>query len=791
MLDELKDRIRHILRERAGRPIKITELVAELGLAPSDRKRLRRVMREMAADEGVAGLRGQQYALPTRHNTIIGLIRTSQRGFGFVVPDEEFLTADDRREIFVPRKRMGDAMHNDKVRVRIVADVGKSPEGQVLDVLERGTKSVVGTYHPTKRGGLVIPRDERFGRNVHTPRPSAELHVQSGQFVVAEITEWTPGSEALVGRVTEVLGEEGSPGIDITVIIREAGVEPDFPAEVQAQSEAISSGIPDDEIARRTDFRGIATFTMDGATAKDFDDALSIERTPPGHWRLGVHIADVAHYVVANTPLDLEAYGRATSIYPIDRVVPMLPEKLSNDLCSLRPLEDRLVMSCVMDIDERGRVHEYSIHEGIIRSGHRLVYEEVQELMDGRAPAPLVRAIGDIRPELEELYRLRAVLTAMRHRRGALDLDIPELEILFNSDGTVKALDRRSREESHRVVEECMLIANEVVASHLFNLHVPAVYRVHEDPDTDKLRRLMPVLAHFGVRFPAKKDITPEAIQAALDTTAKIEGGFIARRLILQAMMRAHYHDENLGHYGLASECYTHFTSPIRRYPDLMVHRLLKECALAGAPMRGIYNPPKELPRAHGEADRDKVRISTKRRPPLAPERIAYLRDHLPQWTKHCSERERRADEIERDAAAVKSLEYMRQFIGEEFDGLVISVLNWGFFVELSTIPVEGLVHVRNMAGDYYDYDEERMMLVGQRSGATIKLGDKVRVAVQNVNVAQLELDFVLVEKPLSSETKAAQTTRHSEKKRREERHTARQPKKGGFQTRGRRRGKR
>jgi ribonuclease R len=653
-------------------------------------------------------------------------------------------------------------------------------------VLERGTRTVVGTYYGTKKGGNVIPRDERFNRSLAVPKPDPALGLRDGAFVVANITEWTPSSQPLLGRVEEVLGDPETPGIDVTMIVRDAGVDPDFPSEALEEADAITDAIPDAETARRTDFRAASTFTMDGATAKDFDDALSVQRLPDGMWRLGVHIADVSHYVREGGALDREAYDRATSIYPVDRVVPMLPEKLSNNVCSLRPREDRLTLSVVMDIDSRGRVFDYSIHESVIRSAHRLVYEEVQEFLEGRAPVETLRELGPIRDDLDSLCELRRALTAMRLRRGALDLDMPETRVVFDADGAVKGIERRARLETHRVVEECMLIANEVIATHLFNLHVPSVYRVHEPPDINKLRQLQPVLAHLGIKFPAKHDITPEALQAALDRTARTETGFIARRLILRAMMQAHYDDENLGHYGLASRCYTHFTSPIRRYPDLLVHRLLREAMRAGAPMEGVYAPPGEPEPEQGMAGRR--RISLMAPPPLPAERNDFLRARLGEWTAHCSERERRAQDIENDSTKIKSLEYMRQHLGEEFWGYVTSVLTWGFFVELEHLPVEGLVHVRNLQDDFYEFDEERMMLVGKQNGATFRLGDKVRVYVENVNVLSMELDFALIEKQVPEGSAERQAEMHRRRVERERRHDVRQPRHGGFQRRGRRR---
>lgn len=786
MTDDLKERILQILDKQGSGRISLNELLKALQLPLTDRRHLRRLLRELGSEGKLVRVRGHSYAQPAQLSSCAGILRVSSKGFGFVVPEQEYVEGGGQREIYVPRKRMGDALDSDRVLVQIVDRSGKNPEGQIIEVLERGTREIVGTFYHTRLGGNVIPRDERFARSISTPRPDPSLELIDGSYVVVEITSWTPATQPLIGRVKERLGDPGTPGIDITMIIRDSGASVSFPGEVLAQTEEIPSQIPGAEIARRADLRHLVTFTMDGITAKDFDDALSIERLDGRGWRLGVHIADVAHYVREDSHLDLEARDRATSIYPVDRVIPMLPEKLSNDLCSLRPNEDRLTLTCFMEIDLSGQVHGYSIRESVIRSSFRLVYEDVQALVEGKADPALIRSIGAVRAELAELYELRRALTRMRIERGALDLDIPETEVIFADDGSVANLIRRERLESHRVVEECMLIANEVVAAHLFDLHLPSVYRVHEPPDMNKLYQLQPILAHLGIRFPARKAITADAIQIALDRASQMEIGFIARRLILRAMMRAHYSDENLGHYGLASSCYTHFTSPIRRYPDLLVHRILKESMAAGAPCEGAYMPPGQVPSEHGLSG--KPHVSLLKPPPLAVRRVGYLRSRLGGWTLHCSERERRAESIENDAAAIKGLEFIHRFLGEDFEGYITSVTNWGFYVELKAFPIEGLVHVRTLHGDFFEYDEDRMILVGKQSGATFKLGDRVTVRIENVNILALELDLGLVEKHVSEGSTEKIAEGHRRRLERETRRHIRRPAHRGFQARGRRR---
>lgn len=791
---ELKDRIQKFLENHTGRPPRLQDVMKALKIAPTERKSVRRIMRELQVEGHLSLLPSRTYVASSPRHTFSGVLRASKRGFGFIVPDigENLPTAGD---VYVSRKGMGDAMNGDRVRVKLIAGeqsrrqgAARLAEGQVIEVLERGTTTIVGIFYRTRSGGNVIPRDERLNRTIVTPKPNPDIGVLDGDYVVAEITAWTHPTEPLIGRVTERLGSTDTKGIDITVLIRDAGVDPDFSAEVLEEVNAIPEPIPDAELARRTDFRNLLTFTMDGATAKDFDDALSIERLDETMVRLGVHIADVSYYVEERSALDEEALERATSIYPIDRVVPMLPEKLSNNLCSLRPREDRLTISCFMDIDNQGQVHGYSIHEGVIRSAHRLIYEEVQAVMDGTAEPKLARSLGNIRVQLEELYTLRKILTEMRLRRGALDLDIPEMEMLFDEEGHVTGITRRDRLNSHRVVEECMLLANEVVATHLFNLQIPSVYRVHEEPDLEKLRQLIPVLAQLGVKFPAKKELTPDAIQAGLDQAAKLEAGFIARHLILRAMARAHYSEENRGHYGLGSTCYTHFTSPIRRYPDLIVHRLLRETAANGVRTSGKYRPPAIASGGSHDPIAGHENLHG-----LPKERFTYWEQRLPSWTKHCSERERRAEDIENDAGKVKSLEFMKKFVGQEFDGLITGVMNFGLFVELVDLPVEGLLHVKKLSGDFFEFDEERMNLVGRETGDTFKLGDRLRIFIENVNVSSLELDFGLAEKYVPEGSAERRSAVGQDRMEKQKRHQARRPRTGGFQARGhgRRGGKR
>jgi ribonuclease R len=834
--EDLEKQIREILQRPIRNRLKMRDILDELKIGPGARRTVKRLIvqitQELYQDTGelqedgeeTQGAESQTFAAISRRREsrisgriLTGRLKLSGRGHAVVhlearADDTEDDPGSRARQIFVSRKHLGDAFHGDRVVVSITKKSSSSSEmaeGVITRVLERGQSKIVGTYYRDKRGGTVVPRDERLNRTISVPLPDPSLRVAEGSYVVVEVTDWPPYPAPLMGRVIEELGTESTRNIDVTLIIKGHGVELEFPPEVEAEAvAACARGIPEDEIARRLDLRSWVSFTIDGATAKDFDDALSVRRLENGLIRLGVHVADVSYYVKEGSALDEEAAERATSIYPVDRVVPMLPEALSNDICSLRPEVDRLTLSCIMDVDETGLVHDYSIHESVIRSQYRLIYEDVQAVMEGKAVPALARRLGPIWLQLEELYKLRKVLTSMRLRRGALDLDLPETEVIFEGeeqdyaqlpqpsrvlpprgDRAVRGLIRKDRMESHRVVEECMLLANEVVATHLYNRRLPGIYRIHEQPDLDKLRTLATPLNQLGVRLSLAKGRASSAIQGCLEQASQVEHGSIARRLVLRSLMRARYADFNVGHFGLASACYTHFTSPIRRYPDLLVHRILRESLEAGIPSHGQYQPPLQEPGSpavsarHGDgvaSDYDAITLSQ--------ERLKHYRRSLGDLAAHCSERERRSEEIERQCTTLKALEYMRGFPGEPFQGRVTSVVTFGFFVELDDIPVEGLVPLRGMDGDFYEFDSERLVLTGKRSGDTIKLGDRVIVGVDQVDLLSLTLDFVLLDRIRpEGYDEERQKELHEAQRAKEFRHEQRRPHYRGFQARGNR----
>jgi ribonuclease R len=604
------------------------------------------------------------------------------------------LEGPPRPDIFVAANDTGSALHGDQVRVRLLRFVvGRAPVGEVERVLRHANKFIVGQINRSRRISVVRPKNPKIGRTIEIHRQFPQDEVPDGAWVIAEITSWPRSpDEALTGKLSEVLGVEGDRRLPILLLIREKGVVPEFPEAVEAEAKAGAvGGISEAEITRRRDFRSDRVVTIDPKTAKDFDDAVSLLEVLPRGWRMAVHIADVSHYVTAGTKLDNEAFDRSTSIYPVDRVIPMLPEVLSNGACSLNPGEDKLVVSAVFTVHANGQVSDVELYNGVIRSARRFYYQEVQGLFD-RADGvePMRHPVPKI-PEaiLEDLLELRsaaAVLRREREKRGSLDLDLAEPEFHFDKEGEIEDLGFRERLEAHRLIEDFMIAANEAVARELTRAKLPILYRVHEEPDEEKLLKLRPAFERIGIHLPAGK-IGQRELQDAIHRAAREKAGRVLQRWVLRTLPRAVYQGTNVGHFGLGSTCYTHFTSPIRRYPDLIVHRAIK--ALLG---------PK-------------------------PGREAYAKDaseRLQEWGSHTSSREERAQRIEWDAQEIVALEFMRRHLGGVFDGFISGVVGKGFFVELEMYPAEGLVPIRSLDDDFYDSGRSPGGLGGAALGAIL-----------------------------------------------------------------------
>ncbi len=644
-----------------------------------------------------------------------GVFQSARERGGFVV-----LESPGLGDVFVAAEASGAALHGDQVRVVVLRHrADRAPEGRIERVLRHANRKIVGQLRRTGKILLVAPKNRKIRRLIEIHRRFSNEEVPNGAWVVVEIQSWSEFPNVpLTGKLVEVLGTEKDERLPILLLIREDGVYEEFPSEVEDEAqEILKRRISPHELDRRRDFRSDRVVTIDPATAKDFDDAVSLVARRHEGWRVAVHIADVAHYVHAGSKIEAEAYERATSIYPVDRVIPMLPEALSNDLCSLRPDEDRLTMSAVFDVDRRGNVSGVELSESVIHSARRFTYEEVQGLFDDadgiqHSPYPIPAVPENLREDLLEFRKIAAALLAARLQRGALDLELPETEILFDAEGIVAGVRRKTRFESHRLIEDLMLSANEAVARELAQNAVPFLYRVHEAPAESKLRTLAPALARFGVVLPHKGSMTQEQLQAAIIKAKEHPAGEIVQRLILRSMMRAHYQPGNVGHFGLASACYCHFTSPIRRYPDLLVHRAVK--SLLGRGKDGEQSEAAES---------------------------------LTEWGRHASSREERSQRIERDAQKIISCEFMRRFLGDIFEGFISGLINRGFFVELLDHPVEGFVPIRTLEDDYYDLDEAGMAFYGRRSGRAYALGDQVKVQIERIDVLAGEMDLILVRK--------------------------------------------
>ena len=708
----MKERILELLERLAGQTLSLREILLRLQLPPTERATARRVLRSLAAEGRVLAFRNQHYGCGKAQGNIVGVLSVSARGIGYVSPERPPGETKEARaaDVSISRQNMSSAIHGDRVEVHVIREQFGRREGYVVRVLERGTPTLVGRFLHQRKGGVVLPRDARIDRNIVVSTCPPREVLQDDQWVVVRITQWTAWPEPLYGRIEDILGSDGDPGLDVLLIVRDHGVVPEFPREVEREAAGLAGRLNHAALENRRDLRDWLIVTIDPERAKDFDDAVSLEVLEGGRRRLGVHIADVSHYVAEGGAVDREGLERATSIYPVDRVIAMLPERLSNELCSLRPREDRLTMSVVATLDAHGKVLDCDLFRSVIRSRHRLTYRQVQDLFDG-APEEKAASFGDAHEMLFGMRELAAQLAAERRKQGGLDLDIPEPEIVLDADGRVREVRRSERWESHRLIEQFMILANEAVARHLAGRHLPVLYRIHQPPDPEKLERLRPFLKAVGARWPAGDGpISQKTLQRLLDSLGRLEAGPMLHTLVLRAMMRAVYSPKNVGHYGLASPCYCHFTSPIRRYPDLVVHRVL-----------GAW------------LDRGKV----------ADEQIEQWRETFDDVARHCSEREERGDQIERDAIKVKSLEFMRQFVGEEFEGLISGVLSFGFFVELLPYPVEGLAHVRELHDDYYRLEEEQLALVGESSGRRFRFGDKIKVVITKVDLINLEMDLI------------------------------------------------
>ncbi len=699
-----------MMRDRVHHPAAIRELLQVLRIPRDERTTFKRHIKSLVSSGNLVQIRGHRFGLPEKMDLYVGRLQTHPAGYGFVSPERALERGGD---IYISGTNLNEAMHGDRVVVRIerIKDGGRA-EGRIIRILERNSERIVGRYDRDAAGmGAVVPFDRRVLMDIFIP-PGQEGGAAAGDMVVVELTRWPTATRSALGRVAEVLGDINAPGVDTEIIIRKYGIPDAHPDEAVTEAVRLGRAVSERDIRGRTDFRSVPTVTIDGEHARDFDDAITIEKLASGNYWLGVHIADVSHYVEEGGALDREAYERGTSVYFPERAVHMFPAELATGLCSLNPHVDRLVQSCLMEIDRYGKVVRSEFHDGVINSDERMTYTAVNAILTDRDPA-LMKRYAPLVPKFELMRELFQVLNDARHRRGSIDFDLTEAEVIMDEGGDVEAIIALQRNVAHRLIEEFMLLANETVASYLDEQHAPTLYRVHEDPDLLKVEQFEEFISGFGYSLAAPLNaVRPRHFQKLLE---RIEGKPEAKPiafLMLRTMQKARYAPDNLGHFGLAAQSYTHFTSPIRRYPDLVVHRALR-AARAGT---------------------------------LTEEEREERVEDLPEVARHTSEMERRADDAERELVQWKKVKFMADKVGDEFEGYITGVAAFGLFVELVEHFVEGLVHVSTMADDYYRLVESAHMLRGENTHKVYRLGDKVKVQVVRVNMEMRQIDLGLVE---------------------------------------------
>lgn len=693
------------MRQDSYRPLSYNDLLKVFEIQEDDEVRFCKVMGRLEKEGEVVKTRKNKYGLPEMMNLEKGIIRLNQRGYGILRPDSAGLP-----EVFVYGKKLNGAMHEDRVMVRIhqkgIDDL--RPEGEVIRVINRANKELVGTMEKGKHLLQVVPDDSRQIYNIYV-KPSRKLKVKHGDKVLVSITAWPDANKSPEGKIVEVLGRKGQPGLDVQVVIKKHGLRDSFPLGVIEEAKDAARSVSDEEIAKRRDLRDIRMVTIDGEDAKDLDDAVSITRLDKGY-RLGVHIADVSHYVKENGKLDKEAFTRGTSVYLIDKVLPMLPKELSNNICSLNAKNDRLAMSCIMDIDDKGHVMNYDICKSVINVNERMTYTAVNAILAGE-DEELKERYKELADDFVLMKELADIIRQERTNRGSLDFDFPESKVIVDERSFPIEIRKFKRGAGEMLIEDFMIKANEVVAEHMFWQENPILYRVHEKPDEESLVKVNNVLGVFGHKIGGNK-IEPRVFQKVLNDIKGEPEEQLVSLVMLRSMKHAHYVPQALGHFGLASKYYCHFTSPIRRYPDLIVHRVLN-LLLDG-------------------------NLTARKRASLEKKMITYGENSTMQEIK--------AEEAERELVDIKKAQYMKQFVGEEFTARISSVQSFGFFVELEN-TVEGLVHISSIADDYYEFNQRNYTLVGNHTGRKFSIGDEVRVQLVKVDVDDGKIDFELIDR--------------------------------------------
>jgi ribonuclease R len=820
------DILKHLARQ-PKRSAGFKQLVRELGLHGDARGELNDRLNKLSAGGQLVPMESDRWALPhaaSDKNLLAGRLTMHRDGFGFVIPDASSLSPTMKSrlvgDIFIAPHAIGNAMHGDKVLVDVIATRpdGRA-EGRIVRSVVRVHPTMVGTFHYGSRNNYVKPIDSKIAQEIVIPagmeivsQGAAGATSRDGQpvdrvlgeeaarhnkwddlegvVVDVEITDWPTTTQNARGRLIEILGREDDFGIDVEITIRKFHLPHRFPAATREEAQAISPLIPSSELRTRHDFRDLPIVTIDGETARDFDDAVAVRRLPNGNFELQVHIADVAQYVTPGSALDQEAQLRGTSVYFPDRAVPMLPLELSTDICSLRPHVDRLVLSCVMQIDPQGEIVGYELSEGMIRSAERMTYTSVNDVLEGNAE--MRQRYSALTPTFELMRDLALILNRKRQRRGSIDFDLPEPVIEFDEFGLMKSITRSQRNIAHRLIEEFMLAANESVAQYLESKRIASLYRIHEKPDAKRVYDFETIAATFGyslgvgalpihrvqfksdrraqrgtgkqartVEIPKDVHITPRMYQKLAAKIAGKPEERIVSYLMLRSLKQARYSEENVGHFALASPSYTHFTSPIRRYPDLIVHRILKEVLrdsadrYDGAVPVAVFpsssaTAPEDTKRAgrplHADGDAPSPWSKRRDREGLAALGGPIPTDRLHNIAEESSHAERRADEAERELMEWKKVKFMQDRVGEDFDGLITSVTKFGFFVELTDLFVEGLVPLNSLADDYYTYHENTRQIIGQRTRKTYSLGQRIRVILDRIDPVEKKIQFAILE---------------------------------------------
>lgn len=712
LYEKRKNLICELVNDKFYVPMKEKELAAFMQVRPEEREELKTILNELLMEGRLQISKRGKYSKGEEGGGLVGTFISHPKGFGFVEIEGR------SEDLYIPESGVNGAFHQDQVQVELLkGQGGRRQEARIVKILSHGLTKVVGTYQKSKSFGFVIPDLEKISTDIYIPAEGSKGAV-TGHKVVVELTDYGDDKHKPEGRITEILGHVNDPGVDILSIVKGYDLPVEFEEKLLNQAERVGKPVSEADMAGRRDLRSLQMVTIDGEDAKDLDDAVSLTREGENYC-LGVHIADVSNYVQENSALDREALNRGTSVYLVDRVIPMLPHTLSNGICSLNQGEDRLALSCLMKVNKKGEVVSYEIAETVICVDRRMSYTAVRKILEEGDPE-LIQEYEELVPMFQDMQELAAILRKKRRQRGSIDFDFPESKIILDQKGNPVSIEPYERNVATDLIEDFMLLANETVAQHFYWMEVPFLYRTHETPDTEKIEKLATFIHNFGYHIKIKTsdhEVHPKEIQKLLASIEGTEEEALIARLALRSMKQAKYSVECTGHFGLACACYCHFTSPIRRYPDLQIHRIIKE------QLRGR----------------------------LMEKRIDHYKEILPEVARQTSRLERRADEAERETDKLKKAQYMKHHIGETLEGIISGITAWGIYVELPN-TVEGMIHVARLTGDYYYYKEETFEMVGRDTGRCFKLGQRLKVFVDSVDMVSKSVDFLLAEDDMEEE---------------------------------------